>query len=60
MITTAEEVLGHPKPHTPDWFSDNEVYIQALLEEKQKVFLRHLQENNAATRASCTEIKAKV
>ena len=57
---TAEEVLGHLRRKSPDWFQDNEKAIQCLLVEKQRAYNKYLQESTASTEAAFKSVKSKV
>lgn len=60
VLSTAVGVLGRPLRKTPDWFPEKEERIQPLLDEKTRIYNRHMRENSAATDIAFSEIKAKL
>ena len=60
VFSVAHGVLGRPSRKTPDWFLESEERIQPLLDEKTRIYNRHLRENSAATNIALREIKAKL
>ena len=60
VLSVADGVLGRPSRKTPDWFLEIEERIQPLLDEKTRIYNRHLRENSAATNIALREIKAKL
>ncbi|XP_072172000.1 uncharacterized protein [Diadema setosum] len=43
MYETASEVIGQPKRRNADWFNENDSKIQALLENRRKLYLMTLE-----------------
>ena len=60
VLSAADGALGRPLRKTPDWFLENEERIQPLLNEKTRIYNRHLHENSAMTKIALREIKAKL
>ena len=60
VLSAADRVLGWQPRKTPDWFLKSEERIQPLLDEKMRIYNRHLRENSAATNIAFREIKAKL
>ena len=60
VLSAADGVLGRPSRKTPYWFLENEERIQTPLDEKTRIYNRHLSENSAATNIVLREIKAKL
>ena len=60
VLSAADGVLGRPSRKTPEWFLENEEGIQPLLDEKTRIYNRHLRENSATTNIALKEIKAKL
>ena len=60
ILSTAKDVLGHPKRKSPDWFQEHESSIQELLDEKRKLHMQHLKVNSVRSKTALKNIKAKV